>query len=359
MENNNIPVEEILNAAKESRIPENDIKDIEEYTDIEKVTVEQDISNDMHHVIGSINGSNISDEDCVSFLSCINKMKTDPTYKIFKDLPVNMQEYVKDFAKNNNYGIEYWEAIARQIVNEFVSEYDKNNDDLSIIDLDKELNKLTKIPSISDLYSDHIRSVMNTNLPELINNIKETEPEKANNLERVRSGYNDSCSLIRLKEAYDTNSRIRKALRRNSVEFKRSLDCFNAINDRSNFKMMDIKELPISLNKILITDVEETINYYTLLNYEVPEEFIKIKKLNITSNDIQKFCILLCMSCEDLNPEDVIDASYMYYLTKNIIMLKYTQEAKTESSSELINNICNLIIYIRNMEDEFYVNSRK
>jgi hypothetical protein len=43
----------------------------------------------------------------------------------------------------------------------------------------------------------------------------------------------------------------------------------------------------------------------------------------------------------------------MYYLVRNIIALKHTKEAKTDFAVELINNICDTIVFIRDKEDEF------
>ena len=70
-------------------------------------------------------------------------------------------------------------------------------------------------------------------------------------------------------------------------------------------------------------------------------------------DDIYKFAILLCKHCENLDPTNVVDASYMYYLVRNIIALKYTNETKTDFSAQLINNICNVIVFIRVKESEF------
>ena len=80
---------------------------------------------------------------------------------------------------------------------------------------------------------------------------------------------------------------------------------------------------------------------------------MKLLDLDVSMQDIYQFCILICESCRNMNPDDVIDASYMYYMIKNIIVLRHTQEAKTDFAIELISNICDTIVFIRNKEDEF------
>ena len=54
-----------------------------------------------------------------------------------------------------------------------------------------------------------------------------------------------------------------------------------------------------------------------------------------------------------MDPCDLIDATFMYYLMRNIIMLKHGNESKTEFAAELINNICGVITFIRDKEAEF------
>lgn len=54
-----------------------------------------------------------------------------------------------------------------------------------------------------------------------------------------------------------------------------------------------------------------------------------------------------------MDPCDVIDAAYMYYMMRNIIILRHTQETKTAFAVELINNICDLITFIRDKESDF------
>ena len=55
----------------------------------------------------------------------------------------------------------------------------------------------------------------------------------------------------------------------------------------------------------------------------------------------------------NMNPDNLEDAAYMYYSLKNITMLNLTNETKTAFASELINNICDVIQYIRDKEAEF------
>ena len=55
----------------------------------------------------------------------------------------------------------------------------------------------------------------------------------------------------------------------------------------------------------------------------------------------------------NMDPGNILDAAYMYYALKNITMLNLTNETKTDFAAELINNICDIIEFIREKEAEF------
>ena len=79
--------------------------------------------------------------------------------------------------------------------------------------------------------------------------------------------------------------------------------------------------------------------------------------MKVTEKDLNKFAILFCRSCMNLNPSELLDAAYMYYALKNITMLNLTNETKTDFAVELINNICDIIEFVRAKEEEFDASS--
>lgn len=288
----------------------------------------------------------LSDDDVAELLLLISSMKSDKNYPVYKNLPTHFKSIVDELCAENGVPKSNYNAVAKTILNELISDSKFN---ASMIDLEKALNEALNIPSISDMYSDSIRTVMEENIPTVADEIEETDPEKAKLLRQVKDRFEKSYNYEFAKEQYNTSSKVRKAIRRNDKELKRTITMVNFKNEKSNFKMNDFGDLPGVLNHILIEEPE----IFGIGNLGVPSYLEKARDMKITDTDISKFCILLGESCRNLNPRDVVDASYMYYMMKNIVMLKYTKETKTEFAAELINNICDTIKFIRTKEAEF------
>ena len=291
----------------------------------------------------------LSDEEAIKIIDLVSNIRKDPKYPVYNNLPDNIKNIVNDIASKNGIPVNQRNALARMILMEMMNDSELES---SFIDLEKAINEALNIPSIMDLYTEHVKTVMEENIPKMVEEIKDTDPDKAKMLSDVKDRFILSYSFDFAKEEYMKNSRLRKAVRRYDVELKRNLDSFNFMNDKSNFKMNDVKELPSVLNKILIKDIDPNKEMPT--GTEHGPAFNKCLETKVTDKDIAKFCVLITKSCENLNPRNILDAVYMYYMMKNIIMLKYTNEAKTTFAAELINNICDTIVFIRNKEEEFY-----
>lgn len=290
----------------------------------------------------------LDDEEVFKMVDVIKATKENPNYPVYVNLPEQIKQTIRNMAAANNIPKSHYNSIARVMINEFMKDSDV---EAAFIDLEEAIKEACKIPSLMDLYTEHTSTMMRKTVPEIVDKIKDTEPDKAVLLDRVRECFEKACNFSMAMEEYTNNARVRKAVRKNDKNFKRTLDEFNFKNEKSNFKMNDVRELPIILTKILI---DEPKSIY--VNYEedkIPAFAKKCIDTAITDIDIQKFCIMICKSCENMNPRDVVDASYMYYMMKNIIVLKHTEEAKTDFAAELIINICDAIAFIRNKEVEF------
>ena len=291
----------------------------------------------------------LSDDDIMSLLKVISELKNDDNYPIYKNLPEKFKTVIRDISAKNGIQPKDFNSVARIVISEFLNDSEVES---AFIDLEKALNEALNIPSIVDLYSEHTRSVMEENIPEMIEEIKDIDPDKAELLANVKRSFENSYNFSMAKDEYCKNSILRKAVRKNNKNFKRSLDEFNFKNEKSNFKMNDVRELPKVLKYVLIDEANNIYENHKKDGIDIPDHTQKSIDLKITEVDIEKFCILISKSCENMDPRNLIDASYMYYLMKNIIVLKLTKEAKTDFAAELINNICDTITFIRNKEAE-------
>ena len=292
----------------------------------------------------------LSDEEVFQMVNVLSNMRSDPKYPVYANLPEKIQLVISKLAYENKVPINKLDAISRAMLEELVSEAGIDN---SLIDLEKALNEALNVPSIMDMYTEHTRNVMEDILPKTIENIKDEFPEKAERLEAVKKAFTESYNFSFAKKAFIENARLRKAIRRFDTEFHRAIDRFNYMNEKSNFKMNDANHLFTVLKKVLISDIDIAYGVHKQTGEALPEMEQRICDMNITDIDIMKFCILICKSCENYDPNNVAHAAYMYYLIRNIIALRHANEAKTDFAVELINNICDTITFIRDKESEF------
>lgn len=296
------------------------------------------------------NNFNLSDEDSFKIFDIIKNLKT-PGYSVYNNLPDDLKKIIDDVLKKNNVAttISNREMYARNVMDEIIRD---SGIEQTFIDLEEALDEALNIPSIVDLYSEHTREVMEEKIPEMIEKIKDTEPENAQKLADIKEAFTKSYTFSRAIEGFNA-SFIRKAIRRYELEFRNSLRNFNYKNRESTFKMCDALEMPTVLKNILIDEPIRIYNGYTEIGKRVPEVISRLIELKISEVDIQKFCILITKTAMSLDASNIIDASYMYYLIKNIVVLKASNEAKTSFAIELINNICNVIVYIRDEEAKY------
>ena len=292
----------------------------------------------------------LSDEATMQLIEVMAQMRKDPNYPVFMNLPKEVQLVVSKLAMDNGMDPNNLNEVSRLLLNEFLNSAGMEQ---SLIDLEKALDESLKIPSVMDMYSEHIRQVMEEKIPEVVEELKETDPEKADLLNEVKRMFTLSYNFGFARERYLLDSKLRKAIRRHEVEFKRSIDLFNYQNEKSNFKMNDASHVPIVLTELFITGPYREADLYDNAGEDVPKDIQDLIDMNIKKADIEKFCILIFRSCRGIDPMAVDSAAYMYYLVRNIIALRHTKEAKTSFAAELINNICNTITFIRDKESEF------
>ena len=276
--------------------------------------------------------------EMIEFTSLISKYRKNKKDfpNAFAQLPQTFKNMLIETARAQGIPFTEYNKMAKMFLDEIVSQAEM---DKVFVDIEKSLNEALKMPTIGDLYSEHTKEIMDVKIPEIIEKIKDTEPENAKTLEDIRAIFYRAYSLEDLKIHYEENARTRKLMRRDFNDPIRFCDEFNLKNDRSKFKMSDCRSIGPALCKVFLEE-------------EVDDES-RIRKLNIQTEDLNKFVILFCRTSMNKDPSNLMDAAYMYYGLKNITMLNLTNETKTPFAAELINNICDIIEFIREKEAEF------
>lgn len=282
-------------------------------------------------LMGQSNDLNLSDDEISQMITLIMKYKDGEKFSYYKSMPSGMQDKVRSLALELGVGADKYNSIAGFILDEF-----SNNSDLdkAFVDFEQSINEALNMPNMIDLYSESIKNTMETKLPELAEKARAESPEKADSLLKIRDAFVSSYKLDRLVDAYKTNPRVRKAVKR-YYDWNKYCEEIDWCNQKTRFKMPNAAQMHDGLVKIF-TDVfndEPSNNDYAVIRLygEEPEILAEM------------FISLWCRSCENLNYSDIVDASYIYYGMKNIIMLKFAEENKTDFSKEIISNICSVM----------------
>ena len=293
----------------------------------------------------------VSEEEAMQMLYTLNQAKENPNYPVYNNLPESIKTLIKQFASENNIPFSSINDLARYIISEMISD---NKLDKAFEGVEDALEDALSMPSITDLYSEHMKNIIENKIPETVEAIKDTDPDKAESLLRIKEEFINSYNFSTVINTYENNSRLRKLVRRYETEYNNTISTFNMKAINSDLKMPNIKKMEIILFNLLIREPLQASIIAMESNESVPEEYQKLIDLKIEEKDIKKFCILICRSCDSRDPHNVFDAAYMYYIIKNIVSLELAREAKTDFARELISNICKVIIFIREKEAEFY-----
>lgn len=295
---------------------------------------------------GAENDLGLTEDEAVSFGEAVLRYRAGEDFNYYGALPNKLKLMVDQLAASVQLPKTQRNHIVAQLFDEFINDHELED---IFVDFDKSIKQAMQLPSAEDMYLENMRDVMTNKLQEMADTIRAEDSEKADTLIKIKNAYIESTTFERLIKAYNESGRVRKAVRRDVDKVNRYLDEYNFRNNKTIFKMSDANVMMLALKKVLIEDKR------MLIFVESEEENVEqdYTDLDITEQDIAKFLILFCKTSENLDPHNIVDAAYMYYGMKNIIMLMHTEETKTAFAGELISNIVNVIKLIRNKEEEY------
>ena len=276
-------------------------------------------------------GFDLTDEEATNMAQILIMYKSDKNMNVYAHMCPSMKERINRLCFESNIDIRERNMVAKYMIEQFIH---MASEEEEFIDIEKSLEKAMKIPSLIDIYTEHVNETMNVRIPIMAEKIREEDPEKAEALMKICHEYNNAFLYTRMRDLYDTHSSVRKEVRkRYSIEdITKKCSTVNTINDRTKFKMPDSTKLLGVLSTLFQNDKE------------------------IHPSDICKFVTLVLESVFYVDIHSVVDNSYLYYLFKNITMLSYVGDKLSDFSAELISNIKITIFYIRLKEEE--VNGR-
>lgn len=207
------------------------------------------------------------------------------------------------------------------------------------------IEAIKKNPDSDELYLSWVKDYTEKDILDYVNNT-DLDEETKGRLLAIRDSFIDAYTFKPMYNKFDTDSRTRKALRRDIQDKSRYTKYFNEFNyknEKSLYKMDEAGQFGRALFDLVLHSTE----------FSLDEESV------FDVNDVRKFLVLFFKTCENLNANNLKDSAYMYYTMKNIIKLSNPEEAKTPFGGELISNIKELLIYIRNKEASFNANNQR
>lgn len=261
----------------------------------------------------------LSDADCAQLINVMNRFKQNPNMNVMKELPTSMQEKIRGLAAGAGVPGNQIGAFAKVVLDEFIKEAMM---DQEYVDLMTSIEKEFELPSIIDMYSEHVKETMEEKLLETADKIEEEAPDKAHMLREVSKAFTESYTYEKMMECYKGNRQIRKACK-HPEKLSRICQDFNFRLENSKFKISDVGSVHPVLVRIFEGDD------------------------TITSEDLAKFVIMFCKTFEfHCNKDGLVDIAFAYYTIKNIISIDFAYDKKTEFTQTIINNIRKVISFI-------------
>jgi len=259
-------------------------------------------------------------------MKTILRVRNGEKFKIYESLPANIQAEVDNLLKEAGRPLNpaTREEAAKFIIDGMISDI---NLEKEFIDFQEALNKELNIPEISEFYSEAIKNQMEVELLNIANSVEAEAPEKAAQLRRVSQSFTDSYTYTRILDGLENNPKIRNRITKDNKNYQKF--CRDV-----NYKMKD--------SNFIIKDC--------FLMAEVLAGIIDPK---YSEKDIANFVIAFAKTCDTMSADRVEDCAYIYYSIRNITDLAFIEQAGTEFSKQIINNIESTIDKIKEVEQRY------
>lgn len=268
----------------------------------------------------------LPDIEGMGLMKTIMRVRNGEKFEIYKSLPENIQAEVDKLLKEAGRPLTpvTKEEAAKFIIDGMISDI---NLEKEFIDFQEALNKELNIPEITEFYSEAIKAQMEEELLSIADSLQETEPEKAESLRRVSQSYTDSYTYARILDGLENNAKIRTRITKDFDRYKRFCEDINRKMKDSTFIIKD-----------------------SFLMVEVLAGKLDPK---YTERDIANFVIAFAKTCDRLSADRIEDCAYIYYTIRNITDLAFIEQAGTEFSKQIINNIETTIDKIKEVEQHY------
>lgn len=240
-------------------------------------------------------------------------------YNVYKELPNSMQVMIKS-STLDKVGRN---MMARELIEEVIScacvdtEFNKVKDLMGSIAKDMDIKNTTK------MYTEYQKGLFEDNLIAHRDKIKDTDPNKAELIDKIVTSFRNAYTFDNLIEAYKNNGGAYKAKPIELEKFQtRILNNFNSKYINSTYDIPNINQA------------------YHILDKKLPSD--------IDINDIKRFFILFCKYTNNYSPSVIEEHTFMYYTIMNIITLNFIDLYEENDENDFLQKVKNGIINVIN-----------
>ena len=231
-------------------------------------------------------------------------------YNVYRKLP----DKLKMMIDSGSPGKEGRNMVAREFLEEIIQASCIDTEFNKVKDLMGSIAKEMDIKNTTKMYTEYQQGLFETNLSQHRDNIKDTNPEKADLLDKIIKSFKNAYTFDNLIEAYKTNGGKYKPKKIELEKFEsRILDNFNMKYVNSEFDIPNIHQAYHMLDKKLPADID--------------------------LDDIKRFFVLFCKYTKDFSPSNVEEHTFMYYTIMNIITLNFTDIYNEDDKNEFLDKV--------------------
>lgn len=266
---------------------------------------------------------NMNDEDALSLMNLIIDYQKDKSINVYSRLPEQAKRMV-NMAAGHTTNISVINKTAKELLEYFISNMKINE---AHIDLQKSIQRELEMPGIMEAFSEHQTEIMDKNLLEHAEKLKETNPDKAKTILALRESYIDAINLTTLKKEVDERGKNVKRLDKEVKKYNKHCRDFN--------HKYEVKECKFNIKSVLLVakTLDRTIN----------EKY--------KGDDILKFVILFIKITKNYSPDNILEHAYMYYTINTLLSLDYLTPG-SDIYNKLISNIEYIIDKIKEIEKD-------
>ena len=248
----------------------------------------------------------VTDDEATKLIELIGKYKNNDKINYYDELPDKFKVLADGLRANAGADVSKNNA-AKFLLSTFIN-------DAKMAQAIEEYN--TEMGNLFNESNTEFSAIMKGSIDEIfshIDDIRSEDPEKAKKIEGIKKSFEDAPKFdIQLEFI---NSLTKKKLDKFYTRYESA--CFY-FNKRFN-------------NDIKVPNIKRIVN---VISRALPK---------YTTEQIEKFTLVLIRSCYTLDPDNIVDMSYVYRMVSNILAYEFTDDYTTDDAVELFNNISKCI----------------